>query len=57
VREPEEPADAVQHGVDRGVPQSSVVQVADVELEVARCSPTSGSRLLVSHQENQRCSW
>jgi hypothetical protein len=34
VREPEEPPDAVQHGVDRGVPQSTVVEVADVELEV-----------------------
>ena len=34
VRVPEEPPDAVQHGVDRGVPQPTVVQVADVELEV-----------------------
>ena len=28
------PPHGVQHGVDRGVPQPSVVQVADVELEV-----------------------
>jgi hypothetical protein len=34
VREPEEPTDAVQHRVDRGVPQPSLVKVADVQLEV-----------------------
>jgi hypothetical protein len=39
VREPEEPADAVQHGVDRGVPQTSIMQMADVELEVGPLEP------------------
>jgi len=39
VREPEEPADAVQHGVDRGVTQAAVVQVADVELDVRALNP------------------
>jgi hypothetical protein len=34
VREPEEPADVVQHGVDRGVTQAAVVQLADEELDV-----------------------
>ncbi len=39
VREQEEPADGVHHGVGRVVPQSSVVQVADVELEVGPLEP------------------
>jgi hypothetical protein len=39
VREPEEPPHGVQHGVDRRVPQPSVVQVADVELEVSALEP------------------
>lgn len=39
VRESEESPDGVQHGVDREVPQSSVVKVADVELEVGPLEP------------------
>jgi hypothetical protein len=42
VCEPEEAADAVQHGVDRGVPQPSVVEMADVELEVSPLEPDQG---------------
>jgi hypothetical protein len=34
VGEPEVSADPVQHGVDGRVPQSAVVEVADVQLEV-----------------------
>lgn len=48
VREPEEPPDGVQHGVDRGVPQLDVVQVTDVELQVRpfarRAGPSRWSR-------------
>jgi hypothetical protein len=34
VGEPEEPADAVHHRVDRGDPQAGLAEVADVQLDV-----------------------
>ena len=42
VGEPEESADAVHHGVDRGDPQPALTEVADVELDVRAGFPPAG---------------
>ena len=53
----EETADSVRHRDHGGVSQPGLPEVADVGLDVGTLDPTGGSRPLVSHQENQRCSW
>jgi hypothetical protein len=46
--EPEEPAHAVHHRADRGVPQPAASQMPNVKLHGARCTPTRASRPLLS---------
>ncbi len=57
VGEPEVPAHGVHHRVDRGVHQSAVAELADVQLDVGALDPGQGASPLVSHQANHCLSW
>ena len=57
VGEPEEPANAVHHRVDRRDLQTALREVSDEELDLGTLDPDQRSRLLLSDQVSQRRSW